>query len=173
MILMYFLVLFFFFNDTATTEIYTLSLHDALPICPARDLGVLAGSDDRRNVGVDERPQDDVDVLEPHGARCASYVPNWSRRALQISPTVQCAARASRIGWSRFPSPAATFRTRSRAASATAASRSARTRWVRSTCRFSDSGSRRWSSISSSSCSANRFTPTTTRSPDSTWRSNS
>src|SRR3712207_8308498 len=26
-------VSFFFFNDTATTEIYTLSLHDALPIC--------------------------------------------------------------------------------------------------------------------------------------------
>src|SRR5256885_17246915 len=26
-------VAFFFFNDTATTEIYTLSLHDALPIC--------------------------------------------------------------------------------------------------------------------------------------------
>src|SRR5437899_6719657 len=25
---------FFFFNDTATTEIYTLSLHDALPISP-------------------------------------------------------------------------------------------------------------------------------------------
>src|SRR3712207_8999695 len=37
---------FFFFNDTATTEIYTLSLHDALPICarrhPARGAGVLA-----------------------------------------------------------------------------------------------------------------------------------
>src|SRR5712664_5002879 len=27
---------FFFFNDTATTEIYTLSLHDALPICDGR-----------------------------------------------------------------------------------------------------------------------------------------
>src|SRR5256885_3512814 len=26
-------IVFFFFNDTATTEIYTLSLHDALPIC--------------------------------------------------------------------------------------------------------------------------------------------
>src|SRR3712207_8602711 len=26
---------YFFFNDTATTEIYTLSLHDALPISPA------------------------------------------------------------------------------------------------------------------------------------------
>src|SRR3712207_7352255 len=25
--------MFFFFNDTATTEIYTFSLHDALPIC--------------------------------------------------------------------------------------------------------------------------------------------
>src|SRR3989441_11119933 len=36
---MYFLSLsfsFFFFNDTATTEIYTLSLHDALPILSAR-----------------------------------------------------------------------------------------------------------------------------------------
>src|SRR2546429_3576818 len=34
------LVFFFFFNDTATTEIYTLSLHDALPIlcqpCPCQ-----------------------------------------------------------------------------------------------------------------------------------------
>src|SRR3989442_7530512 len=30
------LLLFFFFNDTATTEIYTLSLHDALPICDRR-----------------------------------------------------------------------------------------------------------------------------------------
>src|SRR3712207_9300254 len=28
-------VIFFFFNDTATTEIYTLSLHDALPISSA------------------------------------------------------------------------------------------------------------------------------------------
>src|SRR5256885_12158901 len=40
MVLMYhfkivqdFVTCFFFFNDTATTEIYTLSLHDALPIC--------------------------------------------------------------------------------------------------------------------------------------------
>src|SRR2546426_11684511 len=29
---------FFFFNDTATTEIYTLSLHDALPISQGRGL---------------------------------------------------------------------------------------------------------------------------------------
>src|SRR3989442_13481078 len=30
-------IFFFFFNDTATTEIYTLSLHDALPIFQCRD----------------------------------------------------------------------------------------------------------------------------------------
>src|SRR5215213_11767088 len=35
--MIYFVVLFFFFfNDTATTEIYTLSLHDALPILMVR-----------------------------------------------------------------------------------------------------------------------------------------
>src|SRR3712207_8201752 len=28
----------FFFNDTATTEIYTLSLHDALPICISKSI---------------------------------------------------------------------------------------------------------------------------------------
>src|SRR2546422_4498288 len=31
---LYYISFFFFFNDTATTEIYTLSLHDALPIYP-------------------------------------------------------------------------------------------------------------------------------------------
>src|SRR3990170_8981336 len=34
--LCFFVCFFFFFNDTATTEIYTLSLHDALPISPSR-----------------------------------------------------------------------------------------------------------------------------------------
>src|SRR3712207_7901770 len=35
---------FFFFNDTATTEIYTLSLHDALPILGTLHIGDLAGT---------------------------------------------------------------------------------------------------------------------------------
>src|SRR5215813_15674982 len=34
---------FFFFNDTATTEIYTLSLHDALPILSAEAREVMLG----------------------------------------------------------------------------------------------------------------------------------
>src|SRR5256885_7009007 len=48
------LIFFFFFNDTATTEIYTLSLHDALPIyrrrsycCRSRDYPLLAISSRR------------------------------------------------------------------------------------------------------------------------------
>src|SRR5574340_1784557 len=45
--------LVFFFNDTATTEIYTLSLHDALPICarPAHRRGR------RLHVGAAARPR--------------------------------------------------------------------------------------------------------------------
>src|SRR2546430_6251714 len=39
---------FFFFNDTATTEIYTLSLHDALPIC--RQNRLPRASSSRRNI---------------------------------------------------------------------------------------------------------------------------
>src|SRR5260221_8850221 len=42
---------FFFFNDTATTEIYTLSLHDALPILHVHD----GGHPDRREAGNDPR----------------------------------------------------------------------------------------------------------------------
>src|SRR5688572_31492851 len=36
LLLFFFFCFFFFFNDTATTEIYTLSLHDALPISRAK-----------------------------------------------------------------------------------------------------------------------------------------
>src|SRR5688572_32308936 len=35
----------FFFNDTATTEIYTLSLHDALPICATKISDVQYGTE--------------------------------------------------------------------------------------------------------------------------------
>src|SRR5258708_16801113 len=62
------LSLFFFFNDTATTEIYTLSLHDALPIsfprqrtepCTEPNLGLpgdLAGPTRRsRDLGLQDR----------------------------------------------------------------------------------------------------------------------
>src|SRR3712207_8982551 len=43
--------LFFFFNDTATTEIYTLSLHDALPICLSGDVPRGVGAKEGDDVG--------------------------------------------------------------------------------------------------------------------------
>src|SRR2546426_11549707 len=45
-----FICIFFFFNDTATTEIYTLSLHDALPICSINEVvnGVMSAEDGGR-----------------------------------------------------------------------------------------------------------------------------
>src|SRR3712207_8613116 len=51
---------FFFFNDTATTEIYTLSLHDALPISPftpAKDDGSLNVEHLFTEKGNDQEPQ--------------------------------------------------------------------------------------------------------------------
>src|SRR2546429_8565379 len=53
---------FFFFNDTATTEIYTLSLHDALPISqlPYR---LLADGDDGRHIA----HVADVVLVRQHG----------------------------------------------------------------------------------------------------------
>src|SRR2546426_7891038 len=55
----YLLNLIFFFNDTATTEIYTLSLHDALPISRPRPVRREAPLLRRggRGVGVRERDQ--------------------------------------------------------------------------------------------------------------------
>src|SRR3989442_3417463 len=47
-------MLCFFFNDPATTEIYTLSLHDALPISVVRDL------DDATVAGLDAAHHDDA-----------------------------------------------------------------------------------------------------------------
>src|SRR3712207_7520633 len=68
---------FFFFNDTATTEIYTLSLHDALPIYRGGQAGRgveehevavrrrLAAQADRVHGGHDEGPVPGPRALEP------------------------------------------------------------------------------------------------------------
>src|SRR4030066_2042427 len=66
---------FFFFNDTATTEIYTLSLHDALPICSPRDLRdahlLVVASLVLHNAGVDRpghavRSEEHTSELQSH-----------------------------------------------------------------------------------------------------------
>src|SRR3712207_9586956 len=57
---------FFFFNDTATTEIYTLSLHDALPILAPRVDGDGRDDDDASHDVPEERVELELveDVVE-------------------------------------------------------------------------------------------------------------
>src|SRR2546422_1480806 len=56
---------FFFFNDTATTEIYTLSLHDALPIFPRWPKYVLVAPRPKQKCDCGLLPQIRSDLLAP------------------------------------------------------------------------------------------------------------
>src|SRR6266540_6234859 len=65
-------VRFFFFNDTATTEIYTLSLHDALPISRGVPVGVIWR---RASSGGGFRKNSRSGVSAPSSQ--AAYMPIW------------------------------------------------------------------------------------------------
>src|SRR3712207_7057027 len=72
----------FFFNDTATTEIYTLSLHDALPIYSASSLRRVVGDAAWTSVSV--------------ASRACTSIPRrrrWRHIARPTSST-QCASRS-------------------------------------------------------------------------------
>src|SRR2546427_9585713 len=56
--------IFFFFNDTATTEIYTLSLHDALPISDQRQRQGMSPEPVRR-VEVGREPEREAEAHPP------------------------------------------------------------------------------------------------------------
>src|SRR5260221_3584350 len=58
---------FFFFNDTATTEIYTLSLHDALPISsPTDDRAATRRTTHARELFVESRSEEHTSELQSH-----------------------------------------------------------------------------------------------------------
>src|SRR2546428_9074751 len=59
---------FFFFNDTATTEIYTLSLHDALPISIVEVLAKAAGAGLLHEIAVGAGDDAHVDALHLSGS---------------------------------------------------------------------------------------------------------
>src|SRR5260370_23663746 len=68
----FFFSYFFFFNDTATTEIYTLSLHDALPICslgmrftPSTKYALTFGIERQFNLGT-ARSEEHTSELQSH-----------------------------------------------------------------------------------------------------------
>src|SRR3712207_7153352 len=81
--------MFFFFNDTATTEIYTLSLHDALPISDflvldeyeaagARGAGRGQPEGEQRRAGDDDPPQRWVPIQ--FGARSEEHTSELQSR---------------------------------------------------------------------------------------------
>src|SRR5256886_17489040 len=108
---------FFFFNDTATTEIYTLSLHDALPICRARvAVGAAAQQpgaepeashvrgDDRRH-RLDRGPEPLVQQAHPEELVDEA---RGARQEKQESEGARCArTHATRASPARDPPPAA------------------------------------------------------------------
>src|SRR5205085_7400964 len=85
-----FLLLFiflFFFNDTATTEIYTLSLHDALPISDERafrpeDLDLRMGV---LQVGANEPIADDVRRGQGFGRLWDDLLPVRDRKSTRLN----------------------------------------------------------------------------------------
>src|SRR2546430_3669559 len=81
-------VSFFFFNDTATTEIYTLSLHDALPISQK------ANTPARRGWNAD-RAQPFLVIA----ARDASSISDDRQKSGQVLVRTQKANTPARRGW--------------------------------------------------------------------------
>src|SRR2546427_12030775 len=76
----------FFFNDTATTEIYTLSLHDALPICDddrAEDVGEHVARHEPPP-GRAQRPRR-VHIVEPaHDEHLAAHQPRSEEHTSEL-----------------------------------------------------------------------------------------
>src|SRR5258705_4818268 len=70
--------MFFFFNDTATTEIYTLSLHDALPISPCNGLP-------RPSLSGEERPGNLVKYWARDRHLHAGRVPSIDRKSTRLN----------------------------------------------------------------------------------------
>src|SRR3989442_5955661 len=106
--------MFFFFNDTATTEIYTLSLHDALPIsrgtrsssarttwaatsCPARSASRPRGthSSDAERAGRSEEHTSELQS-RPHLV-CRLLLEKKKQNARQATPDARHSAAPDRV----------------------------------------------------------------------------
>ena len=83
----------FFFNDTATTEIYTLSLHDALPICDDRELisGIV------EHLGPTVYVSIDLDALDPALMPAVGTPEPGGLSWYQMVSLLRCVAETRRI----------------------------------------------------------------------------
>src|SRR3989475_8626069 len=93
---------FFFFNDTATTEIYTLSLHDALPIYqPDDDLHRPRPHEEEEEAVDHERDEQDLDDVRPE-PRDQKAIRFEVHGALFVAAHATArASRASATSWTR------------------------------------------------------------------------
>src|SRR5438270_13190999 len=66
MYLVFYTYLFFFFNDPTTSKIYTLSLHDALPICSGSTQGERQSPTDEAASGGAAGPRSHLAISEHH-----------------------------------------------------------------------------------------------------------
>src|SRR6266704_3594881 len=93
-----FLLFFFFFNDTATTEIYTLSLHDALPIFDRR--GADGGGDPARRSAAQRRRRS-----EEHTSELQSRFDLVCRLLLEKKKPSRAILRASALSGRLYSDP--------------------------------------------------------------------
>src|SRR6266511_3029564 len=90
-----FYFLFFFFNDTATTEIYTLSLDDALPICSHSVASPISGPSCVLSDAKPERNSGD----SPGWQKGAAWT-DWARPSTPMPATRRATSQiARRAGW--------------------------------------------------------------------------
>src|SRR3712207_8744025 len=99
---------FFFFNDTATTEIYTLSLHDALPIYPGRRRPPEGAMDDgNRSVGLgparlERRSEEHTSELQSRQYLvCRLLLEKKNTRSSSDHRTTRCVTSTSTISSAR------------------------------------------------------------------------
>src|SRR5256885_10183748 len=103
---------FFFFNDTATTEIYTLSLHDALPIFDAGTavpVAVNVSARQLRHPSLAARERAAAPVCRPEPVLPRMPASAWEKRKAGPGPSAELPTRA---GLPRATSSASDSRTR-------------------------------------------------------------
>src|SRR5260221_2478740 len=91
---------FFFFNDTATTEIYTLSLHDALPISSAKVVPPLLEKPQPLNWSLLPRSEEHTSELQSHSDLvCRLLLEKNNRLAPTLDPATHPARSAIVRAW--------------------------------------------------------------------------
>src|SRR3712207_8198529 len=121
----------FFFNDTATTEIYTLSLHDALPISvdpQDTSSGIHTSGSSLVSRAAAARPSDCTVTTRTQSAPCPTWAPRRLRTGANDDAVSTRTTRSHRVGGAAAGSTGVPPRQPRRAAAAKTATAAAMTR---------------------------------------------